>query len=191
MIKISKPPAPAVLQGRGQAKRAKHCADYDRSPADYEAGAKTFTFDDALYGHASVKQALIAAQHGKCCFCERKIGAEGDVEHFRPKASFCQGERSPLERPGYYWLAYEWDNLLLACPICNQRFKRNYFPLRSPRSGQETITATWRRKNRSLSTPPKWTPPALSASARKFPMRLTAINAQKRPSKRWGWTGKT
>jgi len=133
VIKISKPPAPDVLQERGQRKRAKHCADYDLSPADYDAGTKTFAFDAALYGDPAVKQALIAAQHGKCCFCERKIGAEGDIEHFRPKASFCQGERSPLERPGYYWLAYEWDNLLLACPICNQRFKKNYFPLLDPK----------------------------------------------------------
>lgn len=129
MIKILKPAAPTVLQGRGRTKRAKHCADYDRAPADYDAGTKTFCFDAALYGHPAVKQALIAAQHGKCCFCERKIGAEGDVEHFRPKASVCQGGGFPLERPGYYWLAYEWDNLLLACPICNQRFKKSTFPL--------------------------------------------------------------
>lgn len=133
MIKISKPlTAPAVLQKRGQKKRAQHCADYDRDQTEYDAGAKTFSFDAALYRDPTVKQALIAAQHGKCCFCERKIGGEGDVEHFRPKASFCQGAGFPLERPGYYWLAYEWDNLLLACSTCNQRFKKNYFPLVDP-----------------------------------------------------------
>ncbi len=132
MIKITKPAAPDLLRGRGQTKRAKHCADYDRVPADHDAGVKTFNFDAALYGDPTVKQALVAAQHGKCCFCEREIGGEGDVEHFRPKASFCQGEGQPLERPGYYWLAYEWDNLLLACPICNQRFKRSLFPLFDP-----------------------------------------------------------
>ena len=132
MIKISKPPAPDVLQERGQAKRAKHCADYDRDPAEYNAGTKTFAFDPALYGDPAVKQALVAAQHGKCCFCEKKIGGEGEVEHFRPKASFCQGDGSPLERPWYYRLAYDWDNLQLACPICNQRFKKNYFPLADP-----------------------------------------------------------
>lgn len=32
-------------------------------------------------------------------------------------------------RPGYFWLAYDWDNLLLACQICNQRHKKNAFPL--------------------------------------------------------------
>ena len=89
MIKITKPAAPAVLQRRGQAKRANHCAEYDQSPQDYDAGTKVFNFDAALYGHPAVKQALVDAQHGKCCFCERKIGGEGDVEHFRPKASFC------------------------------------------------------------------------------------------------------
>jgi len=121
-----------VLQRRGRVKQAKHCADYDRAPAEYDAGTQTFSFAAALYGHPTVKQALIAAQHGKCCFCERKIGGEGDVEHFRPKANFCQRKGFPLERPGYYWLAYDWDNLLLACPICNQRFKKNYFPLADP-----------------------------------------------------------
>jgi hypothetical protein len=57
----------------------------------------------------------------------------GDVEHFRPKAGYCQREGSPLRRPGYYWLAYAWDNLFFSCQLCNQRFKRNLFPLRNPR----------------------------------------------------------
>ena len=52
-----------------------------------------------------------------------------DVEHYRPKAACCQSPGSPLTRPGYYWLAYDWSNLLLSCGPCNQRFKRNLFPL--------------------------------------------------------------
>lgn len=126
VIKITKPAqSPAVLTGRGRVKQAEHCAGYN-------AGQREFTFDASVYGHPTVKAALIAAQHGKCCFCERKISAEGDVEHFRPKGGFRQQKRSRLGKPGYYWLAYEWVNLLWACPICNQRFKQNYFPLRNP-----------------------------------------------------------
>src|SRR5690606_12865612 len=34
--------------------------------------------------------------------------------------------------PGYYWLAYEWQNLFLACRRCNGQYKRNLFPLRDP-----------------------------------------------------------
>ncbi len=37
-----------------------------------------------------------------------------------------------LGRPGYYWLAYRWSNLFFACQLCNQRFKKNLFPLRDP-----------------------------------------------------------
>lgn len=126
MIKITKPEqAPAILTGRGRVKQAELCAAY-------ETGQREFTFDASVYGHPTVKAALIVAQHGKCCFCERKIGGEGDVEHFRPKGGFRQGKGAPIGKPGYYWLAYEWTNLLLACPICNQRFKKNYFPLRNP-----------------------------------------------------------
>ncbi len=126
MIKITKPEeAPAILVGRGRTKQAEHCAAY-------EAGQREFTFDASIYSHSTVKEALIIAQHGKCCFCERKIGAEGDVEHFRPKAGFRQANSTQLEKPGYYWLAYEWANLLWACPICNQRHKQTYFPIRNP-----------------------------------------------------------
>ncbi len=72
----------------------------------------------------------MSIQDGKCCFCESKIGhvSYGDVEHFRPKAGWVQGNE-PINKPGYYWLAYDWDNLLLSCQICNQRHKKNLFPL--------------------------------------------------------------
>src|SRR6185295_1123371 len=86
------------------------------------------------YGHASVKDMLIEAQHGKCCFCEAKIThiSYGDVEHFRPKAGYRQDPDDDLARPGYYWLAYDWSNLYLSCQLCNQRHKKNTFPLRNP-----------------------------------------------------------
>lgn len=34
-----------------------------------------------------------------------------------------------LHKPGYYWLAYSWDNLLYSCSECNTSYKRNHFPL--------------------------------------------------------------
>jgi hypothetical protein len=37
-----------------------------------------------------------------------------------------------LEQPGYFWLAYVWANLFLACQLCNQSFKKNLFPLADP-----------------------------------------------------------
>ena len=130
MIKIDKPAqAPEILSRQGKRRRRTYCANFDKHEAEYRACRRTFPFDPQIYAHETVKAALVLAHHGKCCFCEIKIGTEGDVEHFRPKAG-CQSSASgPLLRPGYYWLAYEWDNLLLACKSCNQLWKKNLFPL--------------------------------------------------------------
>jgi uncharacterized protein (TIGR02646 family) len=103
------------------------CVQYD---ADHEA-RKGWTFAPDIYGAKSVKSSLRRAQNGKCAFCESKVAhvAYGDVEHFRPKGGYRQTSKGPLVQPGYYWLAYEWSNLLFCCQICNQRHKRSLFPL--------------------------------------------------------------
>jgi hypothetical protein len=66
---------------------------------------------------------------GKCAYCEAKITRQyGDVEHYRPKGAVQHEDRSSVmvsydgnlrEHPGYYWLAYDWTNLLPSCVICN------------------------------------------------------------------------
>src|SRR5207253_16064 len=124
--------APAILLSRGSQKQANHCSDYLLRKTEYDAGKLLFQFDASIYGAKAVKKALIEAQHSKCCFCESKTGYDGDVEHFRPKAGYQQAPKGRLLRPGYYWLAYTWDNLLLSCSACNQRHKRNLFPLTNP-----------------------------------------------------------
>ena len=74
-----------------------------------------------------VKKFLYESQHGKCCYCERKKDKEeADVEHFRPKAKVEEAE----DHPGYWWLAYSWENLLIACKRCNQKYKKSKFPLK-------------------------------------------------------------
>jgi uncharacterized protein (TIGR02646 family) len=128
VIRVVKPePPPAILLGAGRDRRATH-------EAAYEAGERRFEFDRNVYAHDSVREALSQAQHHKCCFCESKVRhiSDGDVEHFRPKARIRQARNAPLERPGYYWLAYEWSNLYFACQFCNQRNKQALFPLENP-----------------------------------------------------------
>jgi len=123
----SSPPILSDAGGRGRLATQRFCDDFDRGIVDFD-------FDSGIYGHDSVKQALIEAQRGKCCFCESTIThiSYGDVEHFRPKAGFIQQDGDSFTKPGYYWLAYEWSNLFLACQICNQRHKKNLFPLTRP-----------------------------------------------------------
>ena len=138
MIRIVKPdPAPAILATTGKAKRRGLGAAYSRFAPDYLCNKKKFAFERSTYAHKSVKEALIRAQHGKCAFCESKIThiSYGDVEHFRPKAGYCQHTKDRVRRPGYYWLlAYEWANLLLSCQLCNQRHKKHLFPIVDPSS---------------------------------------------------------
>jgi uncharacterized protein (TIGR02646 family) len=93
-----------------------------------------FEFSRDVYGADEVKNVLIDMQYKKCCFCESFfMGTDaGDVEHFRPKAAILLNGK--LKYPGYYWLAYDWDNLLLSCGNCNRRNKKNKFPLLDERA---------------------------------------------------------
>ncbi len=130
MIQITRKalfPEPLILQTTGRTERTLLEQAYDN-------GARTFEFKKSVYAAPEVKDLLIRVQHYKCCFCESKIGHidDGDVEHFRPKSACKQAEGQPLTKPGYYWMAYHWDNLFLACTKCNRRNKGNLFPLQTP-----------------------------------------------------------
>lgn len=101
--------------------------------------------------------------HGKCAYCEESIvtNQHGDIDHYRPKGAVkdkrgkavritIQGAEQ--DHPGYYWLTYNWKNLLPTCQLCNQPNKRrvqgrtvgkrDHFPLadeskRAKASGEE------------------------------------------------------
>ncbi|MBW3128783.1 hypothetical protein [Hymenobacter profundi] len=141
MIRIKKSSvAPAILKTASVA-AAKQALEvrYDANAAGCRApGNRILNVPATLYNDATVKQKLIKAQKEKCCYCEGKLLAVGygEVEHYRPKNGFKQGPNLPLEKPGYYWLAYEWDNLLFTCKRCNGGHKRNYFPLANHPSGR-------------------------------------------------------
>ena len=111
--------APEILRTKGVELR-------DSLIAQADAGNIDFCFDSKVYAHDSVKEQMMKDQHGKCAYCEQyKNGDFGCVEHYRPKGGF----GSPLQKPGYYWLAYDWQNLLFSCSECNTTYKRNLFPL--------------------------------------------------------------
>ena len=131
MIRIVRPAAaPAVLLTRGATESAANCEKYDSAPAEYDSGNLKFEFKSNIYSHATVKQLLQDTQHNKCCYCEAVFGHvyAGAIEHFRPKAAVSQDRTTRRGYPGYYWLAYAWENLLLACERCNTA-KSDVFPL--------------------------------------------------------------
>lgn len=129
MIRIAKKAGRPKTLARGDAPTLAQCAAYDASTADYRDGTNSFEFNSGIYGAAAVKKRLKREQDDKCCFCEAifDANAAGDVEHYRPKGAVQNGQERL--RPGYYWLAYTWENLFYACPDCNQYRKRDLFPL--------------------------------------------------------------
>lgn len=129
MILVAKPGRVPAALAAGSAETVANSAKFDADSPAYRAGRAKFTFLSSIYGPSVVKTALKRAQHGKCCFCESVFEATyaGDVEHYRPKGAIGAGKLRI--RPGYYWLAYSWDNLYYACADCNQYRKRAAFPL--------------------------------------------------------------
>lgn len=97
--------------------------------------------------------------HGKCAYCETKItGFPGDTEHFRPKGRVKglklneNGETleivkvvdengDEIQHPGYFWLAYHWQNLLPSCEFCNTAGgKGDIFPTDRSHVGVKRLT---------------------------------------------------
>ena len=78
------------------------------------------TFNSSRWKPA--KEQLFTETGDKCAYCEAptSVVAFGDVEHYRPKSI-------------YWWLAYCYDNYLVSCQICNQRFKKDNFPIQNRR----------------------------------------------------------
>jgi uncharacterized protein (TIGR02646 family) len=100
----------------------------------------------------AAKPALVELFHGKCAYCESPLGsmAFADVVHFRPKAGV---EESDGSRSHYYysWLAYEWENLLISCALCDSSLgKRNSFPVLGSRAQLLASVAECRATENSL-----------------------------------------
>ena len=132
--------APEILTGEnteGSKEKKKAIEYYDVTPPPEKA------FKFKVYKNKQVGQALTNLFHGKCAYCEsRYAGTQPmDVEHWRPKGEIHTDDGKKL-KPGYYWLAADWSNLLPSCIDCNRRRtqkvggenrtvgKANQFPLK-------------------------------------------------------------
>jgi uncharacterized protein (TIGR02646 family) len=133
MIRVERPAAPACLEGLASAaaiELAASVAHYTSTPPKKES------FKYTVYSSAPVKETLAKAFNNKCGYCDIDYGgAPLDVEHFRPKGAIVEIDLETLKprgtqyvtKPGYYWLAAKWTNLLLACIHCN-RPEKHAFP---------------------------------------------------------------
>jgi len=106
---------PAILEGEAQSAQETLAVTGDKSAID-DYFYKGEVVRDRITNRKSteVQQALLELYHYKCAYCESK-DFRPEIEHYRPKKRV-SGVRN---HPGYYWLAYNWDNLLPSCRYCN------------------------------------------------------------------------
>jgi 5-methylcytosine-specific restriction endonuclease McrA len=121
VIPVPRTPKPSVLV-RNAAKWLAKLEEVKSNP-DPDPAAQKRKIKNAMnkYQHEEIKACLVAMFHGKCAYCESQIThvTYGDIEHFRAKSN-----------PRYAHLIFEWENLLLSCPICNNPVhKGTQFPL--------------------------------------------------------------
>ncbi|WP_053002429.1 retron system putative HNH endonuclease [Kordia jejudonensis] len=111
-----------LVDENGKAKK-----ELDAAIAHFTGPNKHKTYDKfKVYRSPTVKAALIEMSHGKCVYCESTFLKTyvGDIEHFRPKGEIEELKPTGNSKPGYYWLAADWNNLLLSCRNCNQKSKQ-------------------------------------------------------------------
>lgn len=116
MIKLSKVAKPQILEDNAIKWTTEYldCLKANQTPSATIAHR---------YNHTDIKEALTIETHGKCAYCESKIKhiEFGDIEHILPKKKTC--------RPDLY---VDWNNLTLACEVCNRINKKDYYDPQTP-----------------------------------------------------------
>ena len=115
MLKIERMPMDEDTLSLCKTEREKAEAHFGKDEADEKT-----EFDFREYKNAAIATALQQMFHGKCAYCETVINTvqPTDIEHYRPKGGVMVNRK--LKRPGYYWLAADWNNLLPSCIFCNR-----------------------------------------------------------------------
>jgi len=99
-----------------------------------------------IYKRKAVKDLYYCAStgpfQGKCAICGLPLQGDpnADLIHYRPpwplvhegKPVWVETPQGPQPHPGYYWLAYHWQNLLPACGFCVKRCETPVFPTMNP-----------------------------------------------------------
>jgi len=121
----------------------------DLARLHYANAAKTKGFEFKHYKHEDVRAALRKMFDRFCAYCESDYACATppDIEHFRPKSAFLVPEmgngKPKLRRPGYWWLAASWDNLLLSCPGCNRVWTQDVRSIKDVAKDQLSGKGNW------------------------------------------------
>ena len=151
MRRVRRTAAPASLAGPGSTGLVE--LDKARDFFNVQANLKK-AFEFKAYKGDDVRDALRKMFNKKCAYCETFYAPAmpDDIEHYRPKGAYVEGGKPT--KPGYWWLAMSWTNLLPSCADCNRcrrqqivgrerketKGKANQFPL-APGSVRATTEA--------------------------------------------------
>jgi hypothetical protein len=140
MFKFVRPEKPDDFQIKANVETAKLETQIAEQP-------DKLIFNNKFWGN--YKSHFKKTQNNKCGYCELRMSSYGDVEHYKPKSVVEGLDQQGYEledlmnvkgrtflkscKYGYWWLAYDWDNYLLSCTLCNQPWKRALFPIEGGR----------------------------------------------------------
>ncbi len=125
MRRAAPPPEPPSLSADRARREREAALKFFADPAHTGAAFSKPGF--RAYGSADVRETLNEAFTFKCAYCESSYGPTQPVavEHYRPKGRVTVATKRPdgtvaqVPKPGYYWLASNWENLLPSCTDCN------------------------------------------------------------------------
>lgn len=103
-----------------------------------------------------VRDVIFEIFHRKCAYCET-FDYKFDIELFRPRLGAINLNQKK-SHDHYWWLCYEWENLYLACNICNFK-KANKFPVAGDRGPLEASLETLRELEDALLIDPCYDDP--------------------------------
>lgn len=113
MIQFDRGPEPPLLAAR------RTSAFEEVLPIAALHGQKSKALRDKLGNYSQGKAELHERQNGKCAFCERFSGLDGNpLEHFRPKKGAIRQD-GQVDEAHYWWLCWTWENHVFACNVCN------------------------------------------------------------------------
>ncbi len=97
---------------------------------------KLFPANNTDYKTNDVFKQLKIIYNCKCAFCEYTLlNSPKHIDHYRPKNKDDRRENCCADM-SYFWLAFSWDNLLLACNSCNSS-KGSCFDIEGTRADYE------------------------------------------------------
>jgi uncharacterized protein (TIGR02646 family) len=133
--------------------------DGDELEKEIDKARKTaITYKSDIWQYAS--QFFKKIVNGKCWYCESdETRSDMPVDHFRPKNSVAECS----EHPGYWWLAFDWQNYRYSCTFCNSRRvdgenrtsggKQDHFPIIEPPARAMTENDNWKSERPVLLDP--------------------------------------